>query len=143
MFTFELVSIEGLKFSNDVYEVVLPTKDGYIGVFPHHMPLISLVTSGAIKIRRHKDDKDVDMELFAINEGVVEIDDKLVRVLVDEADHSKDVIEKDAQAALELAQRRIKEAKNKVDIQKAQSLLNVSKAKIEVAKIKRRRKSNQ
>ncbi|MEI9913965.1 MAG: hypothetical protein WDN66_03100 [Candidatus Saccharibacteria bacterium] len=52
MFRFQLVSISGSKFDDDVYEVVLPTLDGQIGVLAHHMPLVSVVTNGVVMVRK-------------------------------------------------------------------------------------------
>ncbi len=43
-------SLSGKKFDDDVYEVVLPTLDGEIGVLQDHMPLVSVATNG-----RHHD----------------------------------------------------------------------------------------
>ncbi|MDB5186181.1 MAG: atpC, partial [Candidatus Saccharibacteria bacterium] len=42
----ELVSLTGVKYSDDAYEVVIPTADGEIAVFPGHMPLVSLAVPG-------------------------------------------------------------------------------------------------
>ena len=53
MFRFQLVSITGSKFDEDVYEVVLPTLDGQIGVLAHHMPLVSVATTGVIMVRKN------------------------------------------------------------------------------------------
>ena len=56
MFHFQLVSISGKKFDEDVYEVVLPTLDGQIGVFQDHMPLVSVATAGAIMVPARSDE---------------------------------------------------------------------------------------
>ncbi len=47
MFRFQLVALSGKKFDDEVYEVVLPTLDGEIGVLKDHMPLVSVATTGA------------------------------------------------------------------------------------------------
>ena len=48
MLHLQLVTLSGIKFEGDVYEVVLPTLDGEIGVLSNHMPLISVATAGAV-----------------------------------------------------------------------------------------------
>ena len=83
MITFELVTLDGAKFGEEVYEVVLPTADGYIAVFPNHMPLVSIASPGIISVRRKQGDPDTKLEYFATNGGVIEIADNKVRVLVD------------------------------------------------------------
>ena len=73
MFHFQLVSLSGKKFDDDVYEVVLPTLDGEIGVLKDHMPLVSVATVGVMAVRRNQQDADAQREYFAINGGAIEV----------------------------------------------------------------------
>ena len=70
MIKFELVTLAGTKFSKEVYEVVLPTADGYIAIFPSHMPLVSIATPGVISVRHKLGDPEEKLEYFATNGGV-------------------------------------------------------------------------
>ncbi|MES2971232.1 MAG: ATP synthase F1 subunit epsilon [Patescibacteria group bacterium] len=140
MIRFELVSLGGVKFSEDVYEVLLPTLDGEIGVLPGHMPLISAATHGVIRVRRTSTERDDMMEHFAISGGVIEVADNTLRVLVDEADHADEINEADAQKALELAQKMKSEAKDQVSLEHAQTLIDRSSVRLQVAGLKRRRR---
>ena len=140
MITFELVTLSGVKFGEEVYEVLLPTPDGQIAVFPEHAPLVSLASPGVISIRRRASDSDAVLEHFATNGGVIEINDRRVRVLVDEADDSSEVVEKEAQAALELAQKEAREAKDQVSLDKATQLIQTQQARLRIAELKKRRK---
>jgi F-type H+-transporting ATPase subunit epsilon len=138
MVTFELVSLEGVKFSEDVYEVLLPTLDGEIGVMPGHMPLISVASHGVVGIRRLSTDKDDMMDYFAINGGVIEVADNVLRVLVDSADNAEEINEQEAQKAFELAKKMVDEAQDEVSLQQAQSLVDRQAVRIQVAGLKRR-----
>ncbi len=138
MILFELVSLGGVKFSEDVYEVLLPTLDGQIGVLPGHMPLISVATHGVVGIRRKPTDKDDMIDYFAINGGVIEVADNKLTVLVDEADHADEISEAGAQKAYELAQKLKAEAKDEVSLAHAQSLVDRSSVRLQVAGLKRR-----
>lgn len=138
MIHFELVSLEGVKFSEDVYEVLLPTIDGEIGVMPGHMPLISVAKHGVVGIRRLATDKDDMMEYFAINGGVIEVADNVLRVLVDAADNADEINEQEAQKAFELAKKMVDEAEDAVSLQQAQSLVDRQAVRIQVAGLKRR-----
>jgi F-type H+-transporting ATPase subunit epsilon len=138
MIHFELVTLDGTKFGEDVYEVVLPTPQGYIGVFPHHMPLVSIATPGVITIRRQQNDSDLKLEYFATNGGVIEVLDNKVRVLADEADREDEINEAEAQKALERAEKLRAEAKNQVEIDQAQSLMDRSSVRLQVAGLRRR-----
>ncbi len=141
MITLELVTLNGLKFSDDVYEVVLPTPDGLIAVFPNHMPLVSLAVPGVISIRLRESDADEKMELFATNGGVIEINDRRVRVLVDEADDSTEVVEQEIEEALKLAKQEAQNAKDQVSIDKANQMVQTQQARLNVAGMRRRKRS--
>jgi F-type H+-transporting ATPase subunit epsilon len=136
---FQLVSLSGTKFDDDVYEVVLPTLDGEIGVLQHHMPLVSVATTGAIMVRRNPRDTDAQREYFATNGGVIEISDNTLRVLVDEADHADELNEAEVQKALDRAQRMKAEAKDEVSLEHAQQLVDRQSVRLHVANLKRRR----
>ena len=138
MILFELVSLDGVKFSEEVYEVLLPTFDGEIGVLPGHMPLISVAKSGIVSIRRQSTDKDDMMDRFAINGGVIEVADNVLRVLVDSADHADDINEQEAQKAYELAQKMVSEAPDALSLQQAQSMVDRQASRIQVAALRRR-----
>lgn len=138
MFHFQLVSLSGTKFDDDVYEVILPTLDGEIGVLKDHMPLVSVATTGAIMVRRNPKDSDAQREFFATNGGVVEVSDNTLRVLVDEADHADTINEAEAQVALERAQKMKVEAKDQVSLEHAQSLVDRQAVRLQVAGLRRR-----
>jgi F-type H+-transporting ATPase subunit epsilon len=135
---FQLVSISGKKFDDDVYEVILPTLEGEIGVLEDHMPLISVATTGAIAVRRNPRDTDRDREFFATNGGVIEVENNTLRVLVDEADHADAINEAEAQKALDRAERMRADAKDQISLEHAQSLVDRQAVRLQVAALKRR-----
>jgi F-type H+-transporting ATPase subunit epsilon len=136
---FQLISLSGSKFDDDVAEVILPTVDGVIGVLQGHMPLISVASNGAIAVRRNAKDNDAQREFFATNGGVIEVADNVLRVLVDEADHADDINESEAQAALEKAQAMQAEAADEVSLEHAQQLVDRQQVRLQVAGLKRRK----
>lgn len=138
MVHFELVSLDGIKFSDDVYEIILPTMDGQIGVLPGHMPLVSAATHGIVMVRRKAGDRDDTLEYYAISGGVIEVSNNTLRVLVDEADNAEEINEAEAQKAFELAQKMKAEAKDQVSLDHAQSLLDRHAVRLQVAGLKRR-----
>lgn len=132
------MALSGKKFDDDVYEVVLPTLDGEIGVLQDHMPLVSAATSGVVMVRRDAKDSDYQREFFAINGGVIEVSDNALRVLVDEADHADDINEAEAEAAIELAKQMKAEAKDQVSLEHAQALIDRHEVRLQVANLRRR-----
>jgi F-type H+-transporting ATPase subunit epsilon len=134
----QLVTLTGMKFDDDAYEVVLPTLDGEIGVMPGHMPLISVATAGVISVRRQPRDPDAARDFFAISGGVIEVESDTLRVIVDEADHANEINEAEAEAAHQRAQQLKREAKDEVSLEHAQALIDRSAVRLQVAQIRRR-----
>lgn len=135
----QLITLAGTKLDQDVYEVLIPTVDGDIGVFPDHEPLVTLARPGVIQVRNLKTDPDDRMELFAISGGVVEIDGKTVQILVDEADHGDDIIEAESQKALDRALKLRDEATNEIELEKAHQLVDKHTIRLKVADLRRHR----
>lgn len=138
MIHLQLVTLGGVKFDQDVYEVILPTLDGQIGVLTDHMPLISAATSGVISVRKSTKDPDSAMEHFATFGGVIEVVNNTLRVLVDEADHGDDINEQEAQDALERAEKLRSEAKDEKSLEQARELIDRSAVRLQVAKLHHR-----
>lgn len=139
MIHLQLITLTGTKFDDDVYEVILPTLEGQIGVLPGHMPLISAATNGVISVRRNEKDPDFLMDNFAVSGGVIEISGDKLRVLVDEADHAQDINEAEAEAAHQRALKLKAEAKDQVSLEHAQALVDRTAVRLQVAGLKRRR----
>jgi len=134
----ELITLTGIKLDQEVYEVLLPTADGEIAVFPGHERLVTLAIPGVIQVRRKKGDFDDQMDVFATNGGVVEIGPERIRVLVDEADTSAEIQEAEAKDALERAQEMRASAKTQIDINEAQALVSRHAARLKVAGLRHR-----
>ena len=135
---FQLVTLLGIKVDQDVYEVVLPTADGEIAVFPGHEPLVSIAAPGAIAVRHAKGDADDKLEYFAISGGVIEVTTDSLRVLVDEADSGEDIVEAESKAALDRALKMRDEAKDQVELEKASALVDRHAVRLKVADLRRR-----
>lgn len=135
---FELVTLSGTKVNERVYEVILPTKDGEIAVYPGHEDLVTVAKLGVVMVRREKQHSNEQMEFFAISGGVVEINSARVRVLVDEAEHGEDIVEAESKAALERALKLRDDATNQVELEKAHQLVDRHAVRLKVADLHRR-----
>ncbi|MCL2038232.1 ATP synthase F1 subunit epsilon [Candidatus Saccharibacteria bacterium] len=138
MLMLQLISLTGEKFKEKVYEITLPTTSGEISVFPDHEALVTLAKPGAIAIRRRKTDPDDAREYFAISGGIVEIDAKRVRILVDEADYSDDIVEAEAEKALQRAIKLRDTAGSEVELEDALQQVALYSSKLKVAGLRRR-----
>lgn len=133
----ELVTLLGKKIDQPVYEVIIPTADGEIAVFPGHEPLISMAVPGVIAVRYKKGDPDSELDYFAISGGVVEISQKAVRILVDEADHGDDIIESESKAALARAIEMRDNAADQIELEEAHQLVDRHSVRLKVAELRR------
>lgn len=137
---FQLVTLAGTKLDEAVYEVILPTTEGVISVFPSHEALVTMAVPGIVSVRRRKEDSDDELEYFAISGGVVEINQERVRILVDEAEHGDDIVEAESQAALERALKMQSEATDQVELDKAHQLVDRHRVRLRVADLRRRKR---
>lgn len=134
----ELITLLGIKLNQEVYEVIIPTGDGEIAVFPGHEPLVTIAVPGVISVRYKKSDPNDVMDYFAISGGVVEVSQTGVRILVDEADHGDDIIEAESKAALERAIEMREKATSQLELEKAHQLVDRHAVRLKVADLRRR-----
>lgn len=135
---FALVSLDGVKFSAEAYSIILPTAAGEVTILPDHEPLLGVVVPGVITIRRNKTDADHHLEHYVTYGGVLEVGKDGVRVLVDEATHGDEINEAEAEKAHKAALELQKSAKNQVELDKAQAIVDRTAVRLHVAGLRRR-----
>lgn len=140
MLKFQIVTLGGIKFNEEVYEVLLPTADGQIAVLPNHMPLVSLAVPGMIAVRRAQRDNDTKLEYFATDGGVIEVLDNTVRILADEAVNEKEIHEEAVKQAMIDAQKAYKNAKGQVELDKAKANIDRQAVRLNLANMRRKHK---
>jgi F-type H+-transporting ATPase subunit epsilon len=132
----ELITLMGIRLDRPVYEVMLPTKEGEIAVFPGHEPLVTLALPGALAVRNKKGEEA--LEYYAISGGVIEVSQHRIRVLVDEAEHGDDIIEAESKAALERALHMRQSATSQIELEQAHQLIDRHSVRLRVADLHRR-----
>lgn len=140
MMNLELVTLLGKKLDQEVYEVILPTENGEISVFPGHEPLVTLAVPGVITVRYRKEDTEDQLDYFATSGGVIKVNQERIQILVDEADHGDDIVEAEAKAALERAKAMQADASDQVELEKAGQLMDRHAVRLKVAELRRRKK---
>jgi ATP synthase F1 epsilon subunit len=139
--TLEIVTLTGLKFSQEVYEVMVPTQNGVIAIFKDHDDLISLVKPGILSYRKLQDTPETDLEHLAVSSGSVIVERNRVRLLVDEASYPQDIIEEEVTKAMTKAKESKSRATNSEDLNYAEQMLAWQQIKLKVAELKRRKRS--
>ena len=130
---FELLTLSGAKWQGEADEVVLTTTNGEMGVLPHHEPLVAQVVAGAVTIKSGHGAPEV----FATFGGLLEITPEYVRLLADEADHESELVAEEIEAALDEARSMKEKAKDKVELAKAQQMIDRSELRLGIAKMRR------
>ncbi|MGC1479227.1 MAG: ATP synthase F1 subunit epsilon [Chthoniobacterales bacterium] len=100
----EIVTPEAKTFSGDVTSVVLPGALGEMEVLPQHVPLMTKLLPGELRIMR-----DGQEERLAVGEGFVEITQESVSVLTDMAVGESDIDESAAEEAIKRAEAAMKD----------------------------------
>ena len=100
----EIVTPEGITYSEDVEMVTLPGSEGEMGIYPNHVPLMTQVAAGEVAARRNGKD-----EFLAVGEGFVEITGERVAILTDMAIKADNIDEAKAEEARKRAEARLAE----------------------------------
>ncbi len=135
---FQLISGDGIKFDDDVYEVLVPTKDGSIAIAQDHMPLLSAGASGVLSIKRKSSDSPQAMEHFAVYGGILQVEGKNARFITDDVTTPEEVVEKESQEALERAQKLVETADSRQALDEAKKVLREHTTRLDLARLKRR-----
>lgn len=136
----QLITLDGTKLDEDVYQVLLPTATGQIAIFDMHEPLVTAAEAGVITVVRKQGDLSQLHEHFATEGGIAEIDGKSLRILVDEASHSSEIIEAETRQALERAIELRDQAQDELSLEHAQSLVARETVRLKVAELRRHSK---
>ena len=127
----EVVTPEAIAYSEDVDFVVLPGSEGELGVFPRHVPVLTALQPGELRIL-----KDGHETALAVGEGFVEIKGDAISVLTDMALSSEQIDLGAAEAAVERAKAAMKEDHVAEEVASIQASLQKALAQLHV---KRRR----
>ena len=132
----DVVSAEESIFSGLAEFVVLPGQAGELGILPGHMPLMTNIKPGAVRIKLPQQDQE---ELIFVAGGVLEVQPGLVTVLADTAIRGKDLDEAKALDAKKKAEEAMADRSAEFDYARAQAELAEAVAQLSaIHKLRRR-----
>ena len=132
----DVVSAEESIFSGEAKFVALPGEAGELGILPGHIPLITRIKPGAVRIEK----ADGGEEFVFVAGGILEVQPHCVTVLSDTAIRGHDLDEAKANEAKKAAEEALKNAKSDIDLAKATSELAVMAAQIAALRKYRQKK---
>ena len=128
----EIVTPEGVAFSEDVTMVTLPCVDGQLGIFPMHVPLITELDPGEIIAHRSGSDQSL-----AVGSGLVDVAADRVGIVTDMAVAAEHIDEAKVEEARRRAEARLREHISDEEVASVNASLVRSLAQLQVRKRRR------
>jgi F-type H+-transporting ATPase subunit epsilon len=131
----DVVSAEESIYSGEAEFVVLPGEAGELGIYPRHIPLITRIKPGAVRIKPAGGGEE---QLIFVAGGILEVQPKLITVLADTAIRGHDLDEAKATEALRQAEIARANAKDAVGV--AAATAEMANFAAQIAAIRKLRK---
>ena len=128
----EIITPQEIAFAEDVHMVTLPAIEGEMGVYPHHVRMITQIVPGEIVVNKDGADRSL-----AVGEGLVEIAGDRVSIVTDMAIASERMDEAKLEEARARAEARLREKISDEEVATVNASLARALAHLQ---IKRRRK---
>lgn len=128
-FMLEIVTPERKVYDQEVDMVVVRGAEGELGILPNHIPLVTPLMIGPLRIKR-----DTHTENIAISGGFMEVRKGKVVILAETAELSNEIDLERARAARERAERRLQAKRDDVDHRRAEMALQRALNRMKVAK---------
>jgi len=132
--TLEIVTPEARVYSDTVDTVVIPTVEGEIGILPGHIPLLTQVGAGELRVV-----KNGKTELLAVGNGFAEIDGDKVSILAESAIAEEKIDEAAAENAMQRAEEALR-GKESLDVAEVERLESIVRSAVVQIDLKRRRR---
>jgi len=100
----EIVTPEAKTFSGEVDMVVLPGVEGELGILPMHVPLMTQLLPGEVRILQGGKETDL-----VVGTGFVEVSQTHVSILTDMAMADTEIDEQAAEEAMKRAEARVRD----------------------------------
>lgn len=132
--TLEIVTPEARVYSDTIESVVIPTTTGEVGILPGHIPLLTQIEHGELRVT-----KNGQTQWLAVSGGFAEIEGDRVHVLAEHAITEEKIDEHAVEAALKRAEQQLKDAKD-IDPQQYEHLQSLVRYSGVQLAVKRRRR---
>ena len=107
MLKLEIISPKEKVFSTEAKQVVLPTESGEIGLLTGHIPLVTQLKLGALKVI-----KESSQEAFAIQGGFAQLVSDKISILTDEAIAASDLEASAIEASINAVEKQLASAES-------------------------------
>jgi F-type H+-transporting ATPase subunit epsilon len=111
----KVIAPDKVVWDDNVEELILPSTTGQLGILSNHAPLLTALDIGVMRVRLNK---GKDWENIAVLGGFAEVENNVVKVLVNSAEKGRDIDKEKARVEYEKAQTRLVEATQSGERQK-------------------------
>jgi F-type H+-transporting ATPase subunit epsilon len=132
----DVVSAEAQIYSGEAEFLVAPAEMGEIGVYPRHVPLLTRIKPGSLRIRVPGQAKEV---LVVVSGGMMEVQPNLITVLADTAIRGEELDEQRAQTAKRDAEAALSKATDDQETAQARAALKAAIAELHALEYLRKR----
>lgn len=116
----EVVSAEAQIYSGEAEFLVAPAEMGEIGIYPRHVPLLTRIKPGPLRIRVAGQAQEV---LVVVSGGMMEVQPNAITVLADTAIRGEELDEQRALEAKKAAEAELAKASDDKDVAQARAAL--------------------
>lgn len=132
-----IVTPERSVFDGAVSSTTLPGESGYLGVWAHHAPMVAALMPGVLTV--YEGTSEVPTREYAVSGGFAQVADNRMILIVDSAEDKGAIDLARAEAALQRAEDRLREALADVsiDVERALAAKERAEARLKVGYIRR------
>ena len=128
----QIVTPQGIAFSDDVEIVLLRSVEGQIGILPHHTRLMTQMLPGEMMVRKNGRE-----QFLAVGEGLVDVTGEQVSIATDMAIAADSIDEAKAEEARRRAEARLRDKISDEEVASVNASLARSLVQL---RVKRRRR---
>ena len=130
----EIVTPERAILTDDVDMVIAPASEGYVGILPHHAPLLTTLGPGELRIK--KGGTETSLAVFG---GFMDVRPDRVIVLTEAAEHADEIDEARAEQARARAREVLQTGPVGLEEARARASLERAMVRLRVSERRRRR----
>lgn len=126
---FEIVTPERIVYSDEVDLVVVPGTEGELGILPNHVPLLTTIQPGELRVVKQGQDTTI-----VVTGGFLEVLANKVLILADSAEHADEINSERAQEAIRRAEERLLHRESDIDLERAVKAMRKAQIRLRVAR---------
>jgi F-type H+-transporting ATPase subunit epsilon len=124
----EIVTPDRLLLSEEVDEVSIPGSEGYLGILPGHLPLLTLLGIGILSYR-----KGTEKHVYSVSGGFAEVLPDRVIIIADTLERPEEIDPNRAREAKERAEKQLASSQDSGGVERSMEALLRATARLQVS----------